>query len=687
MKKLYFVVLVAALLIYSGCDDTDNESIQLVANAGASQTVKPLEDVTLDGTASTGPEGFTYSWTYIGDVPEDEINFQNTTSATPTFTPPKGDIYYFTLTTRSGDQVSTDEVTIVASGGIEIGGTLSEDLTLVNIEPDADVPDYIITSDLIVPAGITLSVGEEHVLVYANEGFGIHVQNGAKFTNVLSSSSESLEVHFTGSATDGWKGIWIDNGTIELNDATIEYAGKTSFDGMAEPASLIMSGTETHLVSVTNNEINHSFSYSVLVTDRIRGDSLFASNTLSYKHPMKAQISFVEHFNSSYPNLYPADHEYNIMVPSGANTKDDCKGYGFRFDYGNFLIDGDFYAGNDVSAAEATIYIKEGCGIVTEGGISFRGPVGSTMTVDGHNNAQWKGIAIIGEQKSLFVTRAIIKNGGYGILSAGDFTAEESATLYGTAWLGEIQESTISDGGGFGYYNEDTTSNYVALSLRDATFSNLSKGGIRTNVPSIARLFYTLEASWTFDLAPGVPAILVEGDGRSELKWFDLGGDNFYLINARIQVDPVAGLTFDKGVHLKFRSGRSFIYNPTPNSNYAPVKFAGTEEQPVIFEGEEDSPGSWGGVYLGGGDGWFDVNHTIFRNAGEFILPGATEIANIISAYTGSWTNLIRFTNNTISGSSGHGIVVETATYDPNYEDSGKNNTFFDNASGDVLIK
>ena len=114
---------------------------------------------------------------------------------------------------------------------------------------------------------------------------------------------------------------------------------KTAFEGMDEPASLILSGSETHFISLLQNEINQSFSYSVLVKNQISGDSLFASNSLSYKHPMKAHITFVEHFNSSHPNLYPDTYDYNIMVPSGANSKDEVKGYGFRFDYGKYLID------------------------------------------------------------------------------------------------------------------------------------------------------------------------------------------------------------------------------------------------------------------------------------------------------------------------------------------------------------
>ena len=46
------------------------------------------ETVTLDGSESTGPTGFTYFWSYEGLVPESDINFQDINTTNPTFIPP-----------------------------------------------------------------------------------------------------------------------------------------------------------------------------------------------------------------------------------------------------------------------------------------------------------------------------------------------------------------------------------------------------------------------------------------------------------------------------------------------------------------------------------------------------------------------------------------------------------------------
>ena len=75
MKKIIFALVIIIPLIYAGCKKED-DPVQLVASAGDTQTVKPQMLVMLNNTNSTGPDGFTYPWTYSGMVPESEINFR-----------------------------------------------------------------------------------------------------------------------------------------------------------------------------------------------------------------------------------------------------------------------------------------------------------------------------------------------------------------------------------------------------------------------------------------------------------------------------------------------------------------------------------------------------------------------------------------------------------------------------------
>ena len=75
----------------NGISDTDHTTVVaegVLASAGENQNVKTNAVVTLDGSASIGPEGVSYSWTYQGEVPEADINFQDINTEKPTFTPP-----------------------------------------------------------------------------------------------------------------------------------------------------------------------------------------------------------------------------------------------------------------------------------------------------------------------------------------------------------------------------------------------------------------------------------------------------------------------------------------------------------------------------------------------------------------------------------------------------------------------
>jgi len=82
INRIIFVLL-SIIFLYSCSDDSTTEPTSLVADAGASQQVNILDLVTLDGTGSTGLDGFTYEWTYVGDVPEEEINFEGKNTARP----------------------------------------------------------------------------------------------------------------------------------------------------------------------------------------------------------------------------------------------------------------------------------------------------------------------------------------------------------------------------------------------------------------------------------------------------------------------------------------------------------------------------------------------------------------------------------------------------------------------------
>ena len=174
-----------------------------------------------------------------------------------------------------------------------------------------------------------------------------------------------------------------------------------------------------------------------------------------------------------------------------------------------------------------------------------------------------------------------------------------------------------------------------------------------------------------------VAAVLVEdGDGSPGLPWYDLGGDNYYLIDA--EIPGSSSFILEAGVILKFKESR-YLHR---NQNSIAVQFRGTEERPVIIDGEAGTPGSWGGIYMASE---FRIEHAIIKNGGGFLLPNASEKANIVSAFNGNESAPNKLINSTISDSDGYGIVIAPNTIDYEYDAPGKNNIFINNALGDIL--
>ncbi|MBS1698136.1 MAG: tandem-95 repeat protein [Actinobacteria bacterium] len=86
-----------------------------VANAGPAQTVVAGVPATLDGTASTDPDGnpITYAWSQVSGTP---VTLSSTTAGKPTFTPPAAGTYVFSLTVGDGAATSAPAtVTITAT--------------------------------------------------------------------------------------------------------------------------------------------------------------------------------------------------------------------------------------------------------------------------------------------------------------------------------------------------------------------------------------------------------------------------------------------------------------------------------------------------------------------------------------------------------------------------------------------
>ena len=672
MKSYFQIATLSILFLISGCKK-DEDVITLVANAGSDQVVKPTKMVTLNGSGSSGPDGFTYSWKYSGLVPESEINFQNSTSASPSFIPPEAGLYSFTLTISANGSSSEDVVLIEATGALTIGGTLTENTTLKNIENDPDLADYFLDSDLIIPEGITLTI-ESHVKVDVAENKGIIVRG--TFTDV------NQGVYYTDNSLaseSGWKGILVDGGTLNLGGINITNAGASSFDGQSEAASVIFTGNAPTLSGFVNNVFVGSHSYDMLVETAVSGINTLEKNTFSAQIPVKAPFDFIRLFSGK--NTYPANYKYLQLTPNPVETGNQLPVDEYYFLYqAKYYIDGSLRAKSAlITGGLVTIYMKANSSLIFENYASIGSNYEGVSLITGFDEAKWNGIAAANNTE-VKLNDVVIRNAGAAPVVGGNINSPVKAAVYqqgiGTGW---IWNSTIQDCGGYGFYLDAGDDVESFFEIKDSKFINTQQAAIRTNVRSVLN---TIKSGVYCDLAANVPGCLLEQDGQvNDFFWPEIE-NSYYLVDANISFSGL--INFNPGVHMKFKQGRSLSW--VVNGIYDPNQLFfvnGEANKPVIFEGEADTPGSWGGLVL---EGNFNINYLQIKNAGEFNLPGASTKANLFFNYKNFgvedfWKT---FSNCEVSGSAGYGIVMDATAAEYDFLDPAKNNTFSNNNLGDV---
>ena len=183
-------MLTFELTVSDGYDtDTDTVTITVVnrppvASAGADQTVRFGDTVTLDGSASTDPDGdaISYVWKEMSGT---GTKLSDTTVQSPTFTAPgSAATITFELTVSDGEFTSTDTVTITvkhpnraptANAGVDQTAGVGDTITLsgaASTDPDNDTLTYS-WSVIIGPRDILSGASGSSVTVTVPGGVGL----------------------------------------------------------------------------------------------------------------------------------------------------------------------------------------------------------------------------------------------------------------------------------------------------------------------------------------------------------------------------------------------------------------------------------------------------------------------------------------------------------------------------------
>jgi hypothetical protein len=678
MKTLISVICrlsLACILLTVSCKDDDEEPIPLAANAGTDINATIGSTVTLDGSQSTGPENFSYVWSYVGGAASsiNDLSFSSTSSQKPTFIPPSNGVYTFSLRVEYNGMFSEDQVTVTISGALTLPASISSSFSFENVEPDPTKPDYLVTGLVTVSgSGNVSSPITTGIVIEFADNASIHIQGGS-----VNLSGVKL------TSTAGWKGILLSGGNLSFESfAELVKAGKSAHDGQSETASIVMTGGSLALKGTAFT--SSMGTYDLLMAGGSLTDDL-VTNTFAASKPIKAGIQHVSRIQLG--NTMPSSYQYILLTTPGASTQiGSSAGLGFYFYGYKYLIDGDFTVGSDlVIYSNAQLFMKAGAGILQSTGsftstgcldcVPSTGPV-----IDGLNSAPWKGIAI-GAGATGSLSDIEIKNAGSGVFNTGSFTSSVPAAVYYESNNGNglLDDSAITSSGGYGVYSSGVGTYMI---VRETSFTGTSNAGISAPVHLIHQV---VGAGNTYAMTGNIPAVEVRSPNILNYQplgsWLALGGSNFYLMTGSVQMDG-GSWTLAAGTNLKFKPGKSLSIRG------GTFTATGTANSPIVLDSEAGTPGTWPGIIL---ESPYTMEYCQVKNGGEIYLfrnglvTPATEIANVVFNYSGGITNT--FKNNTITGSGGYGILVEAGKQNPDAGNPANANAFSANTSGNIIVK
>ena len=184
-----------------------------------------------------------------------------------------------------------------------------------------------------------------------------------------------------------------------------------------------------------------------------------------------------------------------------------------------------------------------------------------------------------------------------------------------------------------------------------------------------------VEDSRTITIPVGGGDVVISSNISNDMTFYSA---NRYIIAGSISVSN-ARLTIQPGTEIRFDQGTRLVIGSD-----AIIDADGTEEDPILFTGTNESRGWWRGLVFQGTTHPHNLlNHVIIEYGGGEALHSSTEPANLtISRSVGSNAAGVTLTNSILRHSAGFGMFLHANGSMP---DSG-DNVFTNNAMGPAAV-
>ncbi len=341
-----------------------------------------------------------------------------------------------------------------------------------------------------------------------------------------------------------------------------------------------------------------------------------------------------------------------------------------------YIVTGDFDVDARLTIEPGTfVEFEEGAGLeMQSGGILVAdGTDESPITFTGTEESPgwWNGLFFAGSDHADNTLNQVVVEYAGGDSLGGD--TEDSAVIVGNPLGGSgavaITNSTIRHSGGYGIVLPlgADLHDFESNTITDNADAPIRGGGIHLH-------HFDADSSYSGN---GEDAVVVGLSGPSvndhaveneDGEWANLDvpyriGVDTQLNNSVLTIEEGTELMFDTDAGLRFDDGGG-------------LDAVGTDDDPIVFTGTEESPGWWNGLQFRESPRDNVIEHAVVEYGGADSF-GLTEPANIIVGSSGG----ITVVDSTIRHSSDYGIwISEDATVNDGICDD---NEFSDNAAGD----
>jgi hypothetical protein len=560
----------------------------------------------------------------------------------------------------------TAQITVDAAGASNTPQTVNVTLTLspltcealsgtISVNTTLSAPCYIVEGDVNV-SGATLTINPGVTLRF-QQGRDMNISSTGRLSAVGTASQPIL---LTGE--EPIRGYWGGLRVYQSNSTSnrLDYV-TIAYGGGYHDANLYLDGTSSSpaRLDITNCTLRESGTYGFsfdpdTVIGAFSGNTI-TGNTLGAGSVAPEAVGFLDDTST-----YTGNDEDVVAVWSGTIYSDQTWPG----------IDGDYLLTGDVSVG-AFLTIDPGARLVFQAGhdmsVNSSGQLSAVGTAD-------EPIVFTGEEQTrgfwgglrLYQSNSTDNRLDYVTIEYGGGYHDANLYLDGTSSSParlDITNCTLRESVTYGFsFDPDTI--IGAFSGNTITGNTLGAGSVAPEAVGF------LDDTSTYTGNDEDVVAVWSGTIYSDQTWPGIDGD--YLLTGDVSVG--AFLTIDPGARLVFQAGHDMSVNSS-----GALTAVGTEVNPIVFTGVEQTAGYWGGLR------YYQTNSA--DNRLDYVTieyGGGYHNANLYLDGTSSSPVQISVTNCTIRFSETWGIYLDVDTnVNP---DVGTANTFSNNALGDVNV-